>query len=64
MLSPPRLSDKAYEITKQRLLDGDYGSGERLSVKKLVTEADISHYPTEIREYAYSLLSLSPAYSL
>ena len=45
MLSPPRLSDKAYEITKQRLLDGDYGSGERLSVKKLVTELGVSRQP-------------------
>ena len=40
-----RLSEKAYEITRQRLLDGDFGLGERLSVSKLGTEIGASRQP-------------------
>ncbi len=45
MPSSVRLSEKAYEVTKQRLLDGEFGLGERLSVKKLVTELGASRQP-------------------
>ena len=45
MPSSVRLSEKAYELTKQRLLDGEFGLGERLSVKKLVTELGASRQP-------------------
>ena len=41
MRSSVRLSEKAYEITKQRLLDGEFGLGERLSAQKLVTELGV-----------------------
>ncbi len=45
MPSKERLSDQAYQITKQRLLDGDFGLGEQLSVEKLVTELGASRQP-------------------
>jgi len=45
MLSKERLSERAYQITKERLLDGEFSLGERLSVQKLATELGASRQP-------------------
>jgi DNA-binding GntR family transcriptional regulator len=45
MRSKERLSEQVYQITKQRLLDGEFDLGERLSVNKLVAELGASRQP-------------------
>ncbi len=45
MPSKERLSEQVYQITKQRLLDGEFDLGERLSVNKLVAELGASRQP-------------------
>jgi DNA-binding GntR family transcriptional regulator len=42
---PSRLSHRTYELIKERLLDGRYAGGERLSVDALKTEFGVSKQP-------------------
>ena len=42
---PTRLSYRTYELIKERLLDGRYAAGERLSVDALKTEFGVSKQP-------------------
>ncbi len=40
-----RLTDSAYQVVLQRLRDGDYASGQRISVEELVLELGASRQP-------------------
>lgn len=48
LLVAPSLGDQAYALLRQRIADGDYSAGQRVTERGLATELGVS--PTPVRE--------------